>query len=54
MVSEQPFPTLCALVTTKTGEAPAVIPLPAALPLYGTGLAVMGFLGWRRKRRAAA
>ncbi len=32
----------------------AVIPLPAALPLYGTGLAVMGFMGWRRKRRAAA
>ncbi len=30
------------------------IPLPAALPLYGTGLAVMGFLGWRRKRKAAA
>lgn len=29
-----------------------VIPLPAALPLYGTGLAVMGFLGWRRKRQA--
>ena len=30
------------------------IPLPAALPLYGTGLAVMGFLGWRRKRKEAA
>jgi len=30
----------------------SVIPLPAALPLYGTGLAVMGFLGWRRKRQA--
>ena len=29
----------------------SVIPLPAALPLYGTGLAVMGFLGWRRKRQ---
>ena len=33
-------------------SAAAVIPLPAALPLYGTGLAVMGFLGWRRKRAA--
>ena len=30
------------------------VPLPAALPLYGTGLAVMGFLGWRRKRKAVA
>lgn len=32
----------------------AVIPLPAALPLYGTGLAVIGLIGWRRKRKAAA
>ena len=31
---------------------PELIPLPAALPLYGTDLAVMGFLGWRRKRKA--
>jgi len=30
------------------------IPLPAALPLYGTGLAVMGFIGWRKKRKAVA
>ncbi len=30
------------------------VPLPAALPLYGTGLAVMGFIGWRRKRKTAA
>lgn len=30
-----------------------VIPLPAALPLYGTGIAVMGFIGWRRKRKTA-
>ena len=28
------------------------VPLPGALPLYGTGLAVMGFLVWRRKRKA--
>ncbi len=28
------------------------IPLPAALPLMGTGLAVLGFLGWRRRRAA--
>jgi hypothetical protein len=32
----------------------AVVPLPAALPLYGTGLALMGFIGWRRKQRKAA
>ncbi len=29
-------------------------PLPAALPLFATGLGAMGLLGWRRKRRAAA
>jgi len=32
----------------------SVVPLPAALPLFGTGLALMGFIGWRRKRKIAA
>lgn len=32
----------------------SAVPLPAALPLYSAGLAVMGFIGWRRKRKAAA
>ncbi|MCP4089887.1 MAG: hypothetical protein GY746_08840 [Gammaproteobacteria bacterium] len=32
----------------------SVVPLPAALPLFGTGLAVMGLFGWRRKRKSAA
>jgi hypothetical protein len=32
----------------------SVVPLPAALPLYGAGLAFMGFIGWRRSRKAAA
>jgi hypothetical protein len=27
-------------------------PLPATLPLFATGLGVMGLLGWRRRRRA--
>src|SRR5262245_32452453 len=30
------------------------VPLPAALPLYGTGLSVLAFLAWRRRRRAEA
>jgi hypothetical protein len=29
-------------------------PIPAALPLFTTGLGVMGLLGWRRKKKAAA
>ena len=29
-------------------------PLPAALPLFGTGLGMMGLLGWRKKRKAQA
>ncbi len=34
-------------------ENVSAVPLPAALPLYGTGLAIMGFIGWRRRQRAA-
>jgi hypothetical protein len=32
----------------------SAVPLPAALPLFATGLAGLGLLGWRRKRKAAA
>lgn len=31
----------------------APVPLPAALPLMGAGFAALGFVGWRRKRKAA-
>ncbi|WP_025898962.1 hypothetical protein [Sneathiella glossodoripedis] len=31
----------------------SVVPLPAALPLYAAGVAVLGFLGWKRRRSAA-
>jgi len=41
--------------TIKKIEVAAItaIPLPAALPLYGTGLALIGFIGWRKRRKAA-
>jgi hypothetical protein len=39
-----------AAITTSTSETP----LPAALPLFATGLGALGLLGWRRKRKAAA
>lgn len=38
------------LATPATSETP----LPAALPLFATGLGALGLLGWRRKRKAAA
>ena len=34
--------------------APSETPLPAALPLFATGLGALGLLGWRRKRKALA
>lgn len=30
-----------------------VVPIPAALPLFASGLGVMGLIAWRRKRKAA-
>jgi len=33
---------------------PSNTPLPAALPLFATGLGVLGLLGWRRKRKQVA
>ena len=38
--------------TSVTGDVTAT-PLPAALPLFATGLAVIGLFGWRRKRKSA-
>ncbi|GEM_PF-4654687 len=29
----------------------SAVPLPAALPLYGAGITVLGFLGWKRRKR---
>jgi hypothetical protein len=31
-----------------------VVPLPATLPLFATGIGALGLLGWRRKRTAQA
>jgi hypothetical protein len=32
----------------------SAVPLPAALPLYGAGMALLGFLGWRKRKAAHA
>ena len=39
-----------------TASIPTVstTPLPAALPLFATGLGGLGFLSWRRKKKAQA
>jgi uncharacterized protein (TIGR03118 family) len=36
------------------GAIDATTPLPAALPLFATGLGGLGLLGWRRKRKSRA
>jgi hypothetical protein len=35
-----------------TGAAAATTPLPAALPLFATGMASIGLLRWRKKKKA--
>ena len=40
---------------TTTGSVSGVVtPLPAALPLFATGLGAIGLFGWRRKRKNTA
>jgi hypothetical protein len=34
--------------------APVVVPIPAALPLFGSAVLQMGLIGWRSRRKAAA
>jgi len=49
-------------ISSLNATSVSVVPLPAALPLYGTGLAIMGFIGlaimgfigWRRKQKSTA
>ncbi len=36
------------------GFGPSPVPIPAALPLFTTGLGALGLLGWRRKQKSAA
>ncbi len=33
------------------GMSVSVVPLPAALPLYGAGIVILGLVGWMRKKR---
>jgi hypothetical protein len=49
IVGGSPAPTF-NFAFTLSGDT--VVPLPGALPLFATGLAGLGLLGWRRKRAA--
>jgi hypothetical protein len=48
--------TLATSLTPGTWQRTdvSVVPVPAALPLLASGLGALGFIGWRRKRKAAA
>jgi hypothetical protein len=48
----EPGGAVCGHLTAETSISPT--PLPAALPLFATGLGAMGLFGWRRKRKAQA
>jgi hypothetical protein len=46
-------PVIDAWIANYYGLSGTVVatPLPAALPLFATGLGALGLLGWRRKRK---
>lgn len=41
-------------IDNSTMELTAAVPLPAALPLLGSGIGFVGLVGWIRRRKAAA
>jgi hypothetical protein len=68
-IFEPPDPCINGAICQASGpivayDAPVVVgtwevtisetPLPAALPLFATGLGALGLFGWRRKRKAQA
>ncbi len=48
---DSPPPVGSLTVTYTFTPAPPVVPLPAALPLFATGLAGLGFTTWRSRRK---
>ena len=43
-----------ALLDIRFEESTSTTPLPGALPLFASGMGVLGMLTWRRRRRAQA
>ena len=50
-VSETNFNGAHLIFSTLTVET-GVVPVPAALPLFGSAMAALGFVGWRKRRAA--
>jgi hypothetical protein len=48
------LPAVLNFDITRSEAPPTATPLPAALPLFASGLGGLGLLGWRRKRNNAA
>jgi len=47
-----PYTLSVSMYLTQPGDwirVVTAVPLPPALPLYGAGVALLGFIGWRRK-----
>jgi hypothetical protein len=42
------------LFISSDGSIAAATPIPSSLPLLATGLAALGMLGWRKRRKGAA
>jgi len=43
-----------AIDNSSLDAAAAAVPVPAALPLFASGMGMFGLLAWRRKRKSAA
>ena len=57
LAAQDPFymsGTFLVLNGPTSGQDQIATPVPAALPLFATGLGALGLLGWRRKRKAKA
>lgn len=49
---DRDFDDMVVRIELLTATSITPTPLPAALPLFASGLGAMGLLGWRRKRKA--
>lgn len=48
------FQTSSDQIVLGVGMGVSVVPIPATLPLFASGIAIFGLYGWRRKQKKAA